>query len=162
MFDGPVPVTRVLGLALVAFAGLLEGCNQTPREVIALNAGADALIAGRREEALGHYDEAIKAKPDWATAHCSKGSALMQLKRYADAVESFRECARLERNGTEGKALLAEALVRSCRYVEAAAALAASDRTKTKDPRILHNGEWVHHQLAKAATLGGRCLPDNE
>ena len=163
MFDGPsegeVSRNRVLAMAM---AGLLAACFKLPPGIDELNAGADALMKGKKEEALRHYDDAIKANPEWATAHCSRGNALVQLKRYEEGIASYRRCLALNPADDNGKVALAEALVRSCRYSEAHAALKVLDDARSSDARILHNGEWVRRQLDKAAQLSGRCLPDDQ
>jgi tetratricopeptide (TPR) repeat protein len=154
-----VSPTRVIAIALV---GLVAACFQLPPGIDELNAGADALMQGKKEEALRHYDDAIKARPEWATAHCSRGNALVQLKRYEEGIASYRRCLVLNPADDNGKVALAEALVRACRYSEAHIALKRLDDARSSDARILHNGEWVRRQLEKAAQLGGRCLPDDE
>ena len=163
MFNGPLDGTVILRDAVVlALAGLLAACFKLPPGVDELNAGSDALLKGKKEEALQHYDGAIKARPEWATPHCARGNALVQMSRYEEAITSYRRCLTLDPAYDDGKASLAEALVRACRYSEAQAALKTLDDAHTSDPRILQNGEWVRRQLVKAAQLGGRCLPNDQ
>jgi tetratricopeptide (TPR) repeat protein len=47
-------------------------------------------------EALDAYDEAIRTKPDFATAYYNKGNALDALKRYEEALDAYDEAIRLQ------------------------------------------------------------------
>ena len=149
-----------LGVWLMTLA-LGVRCN-TFSAASELNAGSDALTAGRNEEALQHYDKAIAIEPKFGSAHCMRGSALLKLKRFGEAVEAFKVCVSLDSKDHDAKASLAEALARSCKYAEARSALDALDAANTQDPRVRQNGEWVRTRLAKADALGGRCLPSEE
>jgi len=53
-------------------------------------------VAGRPEEAMGPLQEAIRLRPDRASAHAELGIALAALGRASEAVAAFAEAARLE------------------------------------------------------------------
>ena len=57
---------------------------------------ANALAAsGRPQEAVAHYESALRARPDYPEAHHNFGSALFELGRLADAARHYEETLRL-------------------------------------------------------------------
>jgi tetratricopeptide (TPR) repeat protein len=52
-------------------------------------------MPGRLEEAIAHYEEAVRLKPDYAEAHSNLGNALGSLGRTRDAVAEYGEALRL-------------------------------------------------------------------
>jgi len=53
------------------------------------NLGSELKDAGRLDEAITHYREAIRLKPDCQPAYCNMGTALTLRGEYAEAVDSF-------------------------------------------------------------------------
>jgi tetratricopeptide (TPR) repeat protein len=47
-------------------------------------------------DALASYDKAIALKPDYAEAHCIRGTVLKELKRYVDALASYDKAIALK------------------------------------------------------------------
>lgn len=50
---------------------------------------------GRLDEAIGHYNEALHIKPDYAEAHFSLGYALMEQGKSDEAISHYHEALRL-------------------------------------------------------------------
>jgi tetratricopeptide (TPR) repeat protein len=46
-------------------------------------------VAGRHEEALADYDEALTIDPEYASAHASRGAALADLGRREEALAAL-------------------------------------------------------------------------
>ena len=52
-------------------------------------------MPGRLEEAIAHYAEAIRLKPDFAEAYCNLGNALNSAGRPSEAIPQFEQAVRL-------------------------------------------------------------------
>ena len=101
---------RTLALLLAALAALAPaGCETAPtldepalraqrhEEAMALIEQAERHAdAGRADDAIAAYQEAIAASPRIAAAWNNLGELLMQRDRYADAVSAFDTAANLE------------------------------------------------------------------
>ena len=61
-----------------------------------LNTGAQLFNAGNVTEAMKHYLEARRLKPDSSQVHYNLGLALFKMEQPLEAVEAFREAARLQ------------------------------------------------------------------
>lgn len=96
-------------LGMVAFAKKdFEAAWHCISQAIALNDrderyhlnGANALRSlNRNDEALAHYDQAVKIKPDYAEAWFNRALLLLQTQRFDDAQKSFEKAA-LQRPGS--------------------------------------------------------------
>jgi tetratricopeptide (TPR) repeat protein len=57
--------------------------------------GSDLLRLGRVQEAIGHYEQALQIKPDYAWAHNNLGNALLQAGNVGEAVRHLHEALQL-------------------------------------------------------------------
>lgn len=73
----------------LAFGPLLFGFGLLEKRDAEVEAGNAALQAGKAEEALGHYDRAVKKLPADAGMHYDRGAALYALSRFDEAGEEF-------------------------------------------------------------------------
>jgi len=98
--------------ALIALyrAGRLEevelSCRKlldtVPNSVIVLNILGSALQGqGKFEEAVAAFDDAIRARPDFAEAHGNRGNALKGLGRLEEAIESYNRAIELKPDHAE-------------------------------------------------------------
>src|SRR5215210_3489753 len=55
------------------------------------NQGVEAYDAGRFEDAVGKFKQAIRLKPDYAQAFNDLGMAYVALNRHGEAIEPFRQ-----------------------------------------------------------------------
>ena len=88
-----------------SFTGRIQALAQT-----------HTMLAGRHDEALRLYDEALKRKPDLASALAGKGHTLKTVGRQADAIESYRAC--LEANPWHGETWWSLANLKTFRFME--------------------------------------------
>lgn len=58
--------------------------------------GDDARLAGRLDEALAHYAEALKLRPKWADGWWYVGAILYEKDRYAEARDALRNAVELD------------------------------------------------------------------
>ena len=63
--------------------------------------------AGRVGEAIGHFEQALRIKPDYAEAHCNLGVALEQAGRPQDAIGHYEQALRLNPDLAEARNALA-------------------------------------------------------
>lgn len=75
--------------ALVALVPLLTGFSVLEKRDPEIEAGNAALKAGKAEDALGHYDKAVKKLAADAGAHFDRGAALYALSRFDEAGQEF-------------------------------------------------------------------------
>jgi Ca-activated chloride channel homolog len=73
----------------LAFGPLLFGFGLLEKRDAEVEAGNAALQAGKAEEALGHYDRAVKKLPADAGMHYDRGAALYALSRFDESGEEF-------------------------------------------------------------------------
>ena len=58
-------------------------------------------------EAIGHFEQAIRIKPDFAEAHCNLGIALGQTGRTSEAIEQLQQALRIKPDFTPAQNALA-------------------------------------------------------
>ena len=75
--------------AILAFGPLLCGFGLFEKRDAEIEAGNGALQAGKADDALVHYDKAVKKLPAEAGTHFDRGAALYALSRFDEAGEEF-------------------------------------------------------------------------
>lgn len=60
------------------------------------NLGTILRQAGKTEEAIGHFKQALRLKPDLAEAHYNLGVTLARVDRFQEAVEHYEQALRLK------------------------------------------------------------------
>jgi tetratricopeptide (TPR) repeat protein len=71
--------------------------------------GNALLESGKPREAIEHYEQALRIKPDYAEAHNNLGVALMELGRTQDAIAQYEQALRINPNFSEAQKGLARA-----------------------------------------------------
>ena len=89
---------------------------------------AEARVAGRLEEAAGHYARALALRPAWAEGRLALATILFDLKRYSEARDHLQRLTAAGEGGAEAWALLGLA---SSRLGDYDAALAGLSRART-------------------------------
>jgi tetratricopeptide (TPR) repeat protein len=74
------------------------------------NLGAALRQAGRVQEAIGRFEQALRVKPDFAEAHNNLGIALVQAGRVQEAIEHLEQALRIKPDFAEAHNDLALAL----------------------------------------------------
>jgi protein O-mannosyl-transferase len=92
-------------------------CPNNPRAYNGL--GLALWQAGRVQEAIGCYEQALRIKPNFAEAHNSFGNALLQLGKVQDAMGHYEQALRIKPNFAEAHYNLGGTLVRLGRVQEA-------------------------------------------
>jgi tetratricopeptide (TPR) repeat protein len=83
-------VRRLAELAvLCALAPFVLGFGLLEKRDAEIEAGNAALTAGKAEDALGHYDQAVKKLPADVGVHFDRGAALYALSRFDEAGQEF-------------------------------------------------------------------------
>jgi tetratricopeptide (TPR) repeat protein len=83
------------------------------------NIGAALGQAGRVQEAIGHFGQALRIKPDFAGAHNNLGSALWLAGRVQEAIEHYEQALRINPDLAEAHNNLGVALAQTGRVQEA-------------------------------------------
>jgi hypothetical protein len=71
------------------------------------NLGVALARTGKVEEAIAHYEQAIRIDPDFAGAHYNLGKALTQVGRVPEAIEHYEQALRINPDFTEAQNALA-------------------------------------------------------
>ena len=75
------------------------------------NLGLALDMKGQLDEAMGHYQEALRLKPDYADAHNNLGIALGRKGKVGEAISQFQEALRVKPDYAEGHYNLGNALL---------------------------------------------------
>jgi len=83
------------------------------------NLGAALTERGETEEAIQHYEQALRINPDYAGAHNNLGNALLQIGRMKDANAHFQQALRIKPDFAEAEYNFGNALAQEGRVREA-------------------------------------------
>jgi tetratricopeptide (TPR) repeat protein len=116
------------------------------------NLGNLLLAAGKRSEAMGHFEAALRLKSDFPEAHLSVGNALLDIPgRLDDAIAEYETAVRLSPNSDRAHTNLGNALLRAGRTVEGVAQLEQA-------LRIYPDNAEAHNDLGNAfSRIPGRA-----
>jgi tetratricopeptide (TPR) repeat protein len=64
---------------------------------------------GRPQEAIGHYEQAVRIKPDSAEAHNNLGNALLQAGKVQEAIQQYEQALRIKPDLVQAQINLARA-----------------------------------------------------
>ncbi len=111
-------------LAVLALAPWLCGFAVLEKRDPEIEAGNAALKAGKPDDALAHYDKAVKKLPADAGAHFNRGTALYALSRFDEAGQEFLRATDAKEAGLKESAFynLGNALFKKEKFKEAVAA----------------------------------------
>ena len=111
-----------------------------------------ALMAGDRDdEALPHFQEAIRLQPGYADAYLNIGVIQAKQGRLADATTNFGRVLELNPAHREALRNLSLALIRQGKAVEAASRLGELRRLKPDDPEVWFLTGVLHRENPSAA-----------
>ena len=107
--------------------------------VVHNNLGALLFDRGQVEAALGHYQDALAAYPDYADAHGNLGNALLSLGRADEALAHYRQAVALRPDDPDAHLNLGNALLQKQRLPEAMASYRAALNLDPGHAKAHHN-----------------------
>lgn len=111
--------------------------------------GIALLEEGHIEEAISHYQEAIRLKPRYPEARANLGQVQLKMGRVDEAVEQLREAIRLSPSHPEARINLAIAYDAQGKPEEAATQLLEALRLDPDSPNAHYNLGRVYAELGK-------------
>jgi len=129
--------------AILAFAPLLTGFGLFEKRDGEIEAGNAALRAGKADDALVHYDKAVKKLPAEAGTHFDRGAALYALSRFDEAGEEFLRATEAKDPALKASAFynLGNAFFKKEKFKEAVSAYTRSLGLKPDDKQAKWNLE---------------------
>jgi Ca-activated chloride channel homolog len=129
--------------AILAFAPLLMGFGLFEKRDAEIEAGNGALQAGKADDALVHYDKAVKKLPAEAGTHFDRGAALYALSRFDEAGEEFLRATEAKDPALKASAFynLGNAFFKKEKFKEAVSAYTRSLGLKPDDKQAKWNLE---------------------
>jgi tetratricopeptide (TPR) repeat protein len=109
--------------------------------------GVALVNAGRLQEAIEHYEQALRLKPDYVEAHNNLGAALANAGRLQEAIEHYQQALRLKPDFTNAYYNLALAYDRMQQSSEAiGAAQKALDlaRAQGQEAQAKQIEDWLN------------------
>jgi Ca-activated chloride channel homolog len=137
-------VRRRAELAVVcALTPLVLGFGILEKRDGEVEAGNAALKAGKAEDALGHYDQAVKKLPADAGAHFDRGAALYALSRFDEAGQEFLRATEAKEPALKASAFynLGNAFFKKEKFKEAVSAYTRTLGLKPDDKQAKWNLE---------------------
>jgi tetratricopeptide (TPR) repeat protein len=107
--------------------------------------GVGAEHKGERDEAIAHYEDALKIAPDYYPAHNNLGALYLGKSDFKSAEAQFRESVRIDQNDAQAYFNLSNLLMLTGRYAESEAALADGLRRRPDSAfaRFLQGCLWA-------------------
>jgi len=129
--------------AILAFGPLLTGFGLFEKRDAEIEAGNSALQAGKADDALVHYDKAVKKLPAEAGTHFDRGAALYALSRFDEAGEEFLRATEAKDPALKASAFynLGNAFFKKEKFKEAVSAYTRSLGLKPDDKQAKWNLE---------------------
>jgi tetratricopeptide (TPR) repeat protein len=94
------------------------------------NLGIVLLQAGRIQEAIGHFEQAVQFRPTYTAARVNLAGALLLSRRVPEAIDQYEQLVRLEPDLTEAQNNLGLALLQADKTEEAIAHLEQAVRSR--------------------------------
>jgi tetratricopeptide (TPR) repeat protein len=129
--------------AILAFGPLLTGFGLFEKRDAEIEAGNAALLAGKADDALLHYDKAVKKLPAEAGTHFDRGAALYALSRFDEAGEEFLRATEAKDPALKASAFynLGNAFFKKEKFKEAVSAYTRSLGLRPEDKQAKWNLE---------------------
>jgi tetratricopeptide (TPR) repeat protein len=128
---------------IFAFGPLLAGFGLFEKRDAEIEAGNASLQAGKADDALVHYDKAVKKLPAEAGTHFDRGAALYALSRFDEAGEEFLRATEAKDPALKASAFynLGNAFFKKEKFKEAVSAYTRSLGLKPDDKQAKWNLE---------------------
>jgi tetratricopeptide (TPR) repeat protein len=117
---------------------------------------ADALARkGQSDEAMVHYEEAIKLQPNYADAYYNRGNVLFAKGRIDEAIADWEKTLQIQPNDADAHTGLGNALLRQGSLKEAIAHYEKALALAPDDPHSRNNVAWVLATASDASIRDG-------
>jgi tetratricopeptide (TPR) repeat protein len=117
---------------------------------------ADALARkGQSDEAMVHYEEAIKLQPNYADAYYNRGTVLFAKGRIDEAIADWEKTLQIQPNDADAHTGLGNALLRQGSLKEAIAHYEKALALAPEDPHSRNNIAWVLATSSDASIRDG-------
>ena len=113
------------------------------------NLGVSLQQAGRMQEAIAHWEQAVQLRPNYAEAQNNLGKALLQDGKRAEAIKHLRQAVQVNPTFFEALANLGDALMKSGEPQEALVYLERAARIKP-------DSAFAQHELGNALLQVGK------
>jgi len=120
------------------------------------NLGLALYRRGLVPEAVSHYREALRLKPDFDAAHVNLGNALARSGKAPEAAAEFSDAVRLRPDNTDARTDLGNLALAAGRYAEAVDQYEAVLRIRPADPDALRSCAEAHYRSGNALGNAGR------
>jgi protein O-mannosyl-transferase len=117
--------------------------------IIQNNLGLGLALQGNLDQAMGHYAEALRLKPDYALAHNNLGMALAAQDKWDQAIAQYTEALRLKPDNPEAHNNLGVALAKQGKMDQAVAQY-------TEAVRLNPDSAEAHNNLGVALVALGK------
>lgn len=105
---------------------------------------ADTLARkGRSDEAMVHYQQAIRLEPNYADAYYNRGNVLLAKGQVDNAIADWEKTLQLQPNDADAHTCLGNALLRKGSLGEAIAHYETASALAPEDPHSRNNIAWV-------------------
>jgi tetratricopeptide (TPR) repeat protein len=120
-----------------------------------MNLADDLARKGRSDEAMVHYEEAIRLQPNYAEAYYNRGNVLYANGRIDEAIADFEKTLQIQPNDADAHTGLGNALLRKDALKEAIAHYNQAMALAPEDPHSRNNLAWVLATSSDASIRDG-------
>jgi tetratricopeptide (TPR) repeat protein len=110
---------------------------------------------GQPDEAIVHYDEAIKSQPNYADAYYNRGNTLFAEGRIDEAMADWEKTLQIRPDDADAHTCLGNALLRVGSFKEAVAQYESAIALAPEDPHSRINMAWVLSTAPDASIRDG-------
>jgi tetratricopeptide (TPR) repeat protein len=120
-----------------------------------MNLGDALARKGQPDEAMAHFEQAIKLQPDYAEAYYNRGNVLYAKGRIDEAITDFEKTLQLQPNHADAHTGLGNALLRKGALKEAIVHYNEAMALAPQDPHCHSNLSWVLATSSDASIRDG-------
>jgi tetratricopeptide (TPR) repeat protein len=120
-----------------------------------MNLADDLAKKGRSDEAMVHYEEAIRLQPNYADAYYNRGNVLFAKGRTDEAIADLEKTLQIQPNDADAHTGLGNALLRKGSLHEAIAQYEKALALAPEDPHSRNNIAWLLATASDASIRDG-------